>query len=451
MQPISHSVLSKYPVQVPRYTSYPTAPHFHTLSTGIHESWIRDIAAATPISLYVHIPYCKKLCWFCGCNTQITQKYGPVESYLELLFKEIRLVAGKMGRRQLVSHIHFGGGSPTLLTPQDFEQVMVLLGETFTIQPGAVIAIEADPRGMSEAKMASYAKHGVNRISIGVQDFDPAVQEAVSRIQPFRTVYNAVRTCHEYGVDDISIDLIYGLPKQNLESFKQTLEYTLLLDPGRIALFGYAHVPWKKKNMRLISEDDLPDANERFAMFDAATACFKAAGYVPIGLDHFAKCDDSMAVALKEHRLRRNFQGYTTDKSEVILGLGASAISSFAQGYVQNATSVDTYEKALSSGTLATARGFSLSAEDLLRRSIINSLMCYFEADIASLCEKVGQQVSMFDDVFLHLKQMQADGLLILANHHIRIHTDFPQAMRLVCAAFDRYFLPNTVKHAQIA
>lgn len=445
-----NTLLQKYPTQVPRYTSYPTAPHFHAMSTQAHETWIKAVPANTAISLYVHIPYCKKLCWFCGCSTKITQKYGPVETYLSLLLREIRMVAERIGRKQAVSHIHFGGGSPTILAPEDFARVMEVLVQQFAIQPNAEIAIEADPRGISEAKVASYKKHGVNRISIGVQDFDASVQEAINRIQPFSMVYDTVKLCRDYGIDNVSLDLIYGLPKQNIESFKRTIDYALLFEPSRIALFGYAHVPWKKKNMRLIDENELPDVTTRYAMFDAASERFNNAGYAAIGLDHFAKQDDSMAIALKARTLKRNFQGYTTDQSNVLIGLGASAISSFSQGYAQNASGVDVYKKAILAAELPTTRGFALSTNDRLRRGIIESLMCYFEVDVASHCNAASVSPSIFDGIFASLMPMKKDGFVSIDGSVIHVNPHFPQAVRLVCAAFDEYFSPDTTQHAQV-
>ena len=444
-------ILKKYPTQVPRYTSYPTAPHFHDLSPDKYAHWITAIPADDAISLYVHIPYCKKLCWFCGCNTRITRRYEPVETYLTLLVREIHMVAKKIGRKQRVQHIHFGGGSPTILSCTDFEQIMKGLGECFTILPDAEIAIEADPRGISEAKVAAYARHGVNRVSIGVQDFDTTVQEASNRVQSFSTVYNTVKLCRDYGINDISFDLVYGLPRQNMEGFKRTIDYALLFNPSRIALFGYAHVPWKKKNMRLINEKDLPNDTLRHAMFDAASQSLREAGYVSIGLDHFARQNDSMAIAFKQQRLRRNFQGYTTDKSDVLIGFGASAISSLQQGYAQNAVGVDAYEKAILEGKLPTSRGYALNDEDRLRRSIIEALMCHFEVDIAEQCQKAGQSPEILDCAFPQLQKMQADGLICMEDSRIRVHAECPQAVRLVSASFDAYFLPHLSQHAKVS
>lgn len=449
MQTYFDAILKKYPAQVPRYTSYPTAPHFYPMSVERHTGWISSIPNDTAISLYIHIPYCKKLCWFCGCNTRITQKYGPVETYLSLLLREIRMVADTIGRKQAVQHIHFGGGSPTILTSEDFAQLMNVLCKCFTILPDAEIAIEIDPRGISEAKVAAYSKYGVNRVSIGVQDFDASVQAAINRIQPFSTVYDTIRLCRAYGIEHISLDLIYGLPRQNLEGFKRTLDYALLFDPDRISLFGYAHVPWKKKNMRLINDEELPNDALRHTLFDTAVHAFSNAGYRLIGLDHFAKEDDAMCIAFDAHRLRRNFQGYTTDVSDVLIGLGASAISSFAEGYTQNAAGVDMYEKAILAGTLATSRGYQLTQEDRLRRTIIEELMCYFEVDLAHHGIDVNSQ--LFGCALPLLQKMQEDGLITIENNVLRVDVDCPQAVRLACAAFDAFFLPLGSQHAKVS
>lgn len=452
METAKLALLQKYPTQVPRYTSYPAAPHFTAMTGETQREWLENIPPAAEVSLYLHIPYCQKLCWFCGCHTLITQKYRPVEAYLGLLEKEIKQVAAVLGRKQSVAHVHFGGGSPTILQSDDFLRIMELLRAHFAIGANAEIAVEIDPRTTNEAKIASYARQGVNRISVGVQDFNASVQAAINRIQPFSCVYDAVRLCHDYGIDNISFDLIYGLPKQTLESFAGTVERALMLNPQRLALFGYAHVPWKKKNMRLIDESALPGEELRLAMFAHAEACLREAGYIPVGLDHFVKPGDAMALALEKRQLRRNFQGYTTDPSDILIGLGASAISSLPQGYVQNITNVEEYKNAIGKGELVAVRGFSLTEEDRLRRDIIEQLMCYFEVDVAKLCRAYAVPVSHFDMVFNHLLPMEKDGLLQVRNGtEIQVDRALPQAVRLVCAMFDAYFAPLANQHAQVA
>ena len=440
----NYTLLQKYPTQVPRYTSYPTAPHFKPMDVGTHREWLAEIPEDAPVSLYLHIPYCQKLCWFCGCHAKVAHGYDKVSTYLEALIKEIRLVRRQLKRNQRVAHIHFGGGSPTMLSGDDFSRIMRELNESFALDADAEIAIEIDPRTITEGKIAAYAKYGVNRVSIGVQDFDPAVQKAINRVQPLSTVYEALRLCRNYDIDAISLDLVYGLPLQTLQGFLDTVEYALALKPSRIALFGYAHVPWKKKQMQLINDADLPDDRTRMHLAQEAARRINAAGYVTIGLDHFAKPDDAMAIALERHTLRRNFQGYTTDTSEVLIGLGTSAISSFDQGYTQNAVKIEEYEQSLAEDKLATIRGIELTDDDKIRRAIIESLMCYYDADIA-----------LFDldstGIRSQLTPLIADGLASFSGTILQVNRDVPQACRLVCAAFDHYFNASAQRHGQVA
>lgn len=442
--------LAKYP-PAPRYTSYPTTPHFYALEPGTRAQWLSEMNS-DPVSLYVHIPYCQKLCWFCGCHTRITQRYEPVNRYLQAIYEESSLLRDALGRRQEVKHIHWGGGSPSMLRPEDFVSLMSHLSNDFTIRPDAEIAIELDPRGVNEAKMAAYALAGVNRISLGVQDFCPEVQAAINRQQPFHTVYRTVEMARSYGISAISMDLVYGLPKQTLEGFQETVEKILYLQPQRIALFGYAHVPWVKRAMRLIDETTLPDAFLRQTMFSAAAQQLKDAGYVQLGLDHFALADDPMTIAAQAGALKRNFQGYTTDNATSLIGMGASAISHLPQGYVQNPVKIEAYMESLASHHLPQHKGFALSAEDRLRRAIIEALMCRLEIDVKALCTQFGMNVVVVADAMKKLQPLIADQLISLNNNVIAVHPHVPQAVRLACAAFDCYYQPTaSQRHAQVA
>lgn len=437
--------------QLPRYTSYPTAPHFHPLSGEEYGAWLATVSPKEAVSLYLHVPYCKKLCWFCGCHTRITEQYDPVSRYVPLLVREMELIAQTLGRKQSVKHIHWGGGSPSYLKPQDFVACMVALASRFDVAGDAEIAIEIDPRNVSEAQVASYAKSGINRVSIGVQDFDTSVQEAINRIQPFRMVYDLIAQCRSYGIENINLDLIYGLPKQSLESIRKTIELVLHIQPERVSLFGYAHVPWKKKNIRLIEEDSLPDEALRLALFAEARNMLTEAGYIAVGLDHFAKPTDSMAVALGNHTLRRNFQGYTTDNSTTLIGLGASAIGNFAQGYAQNNLSLEEYAAAIEGGVLPIVRGFAVSNEDVLRRSIIEQIMCYMQVDLTNICKKHNTPIHSLDAPVAALRYMQEDGLIAFNDSVIKINPAFPQAARMVSAVFDTYHTISNGKHSQVA
>lgn len=443
--------LLAYSMQVPRYTSYPTAPHFRAMEEAVHRRWMAAVPATQPVSLYVHVPYCRKLCWFCGCHTRITKRYDPVARFLPVLAREMQLVSAALGRRQAVQHVHFGGGSPSMLEAVDFSAMMQDMRTHFDLLPNAEIAIELDPRGMTEGRIASYAKAGVNRLSIGVQDFSPQVQDAINRQQPFRTVYDTVQLSRDYGIDRINMDLVYGLPRQTLASLGETIAEVLLLAPARIALFGYAHVPWKKKNMRLIDEATLPDAALRAAMFAHASEQLLQAGYVAIGLDHFAHPADSMAMAAREGALHRNFQGYTTDKSPTLIGLGPSSIGAFEAGYVQNKPGIEAWMQAVDAGQLPTGNGIALTDDDRLRRGIIEQLMCCFEVDVAAHCMAIGQPRAALADAFARLDPLVRDGLVTVEGDHIRVSAAYPQAVRLVCAAFDRYLDPQSRQHSQVS
>ena len=444
----SSAAVLKYPSQLPRYTSYPTAPQFQAISLESYHRALDSLGKDEAVSLYLHIPFCKKLCWFCGCNTKITEKYAPIKEYLHLLLREISLIRQATGNHKLcVSHIHFGGGSPTVLECEDFETVMRCLHENFRISDKTQIAIEVDPRTASEAKIAAYAKLGVNRVSIGVQDFNYNVQVAINRIQSFGTVYEVVRLCRDYGINQINFDLIYGLPEQTSENFKTTIEQTLLLSPDRIAVFGYAHVPWKKKNIRLIKEEELPSEEQRLDLCAIASQMLKAAGYVAIGIDHFAKPNDPMTKACHSHTLKRNFQGYTVDSASTMIGIGASAIGNFAQGYFQNHAGVDQYRQALENNCLPTAKGYSVSDADLLRRNIIEEIMCYLKIDFANF-PAIAEELAALTP---SLQRLVGDGLIEMRGSVISVNPEAPQAARILCSLFDSYYVAESARHGKVA
>ncbi|HEU5048069.1 MAG TPA: oxygen-independent coproporphyrinogen III oxidase [Rickettsiales bacterium] len=441
------AILSRYPSQLPRYTSYPAAPHFRAIDPQTYSDAVASLPANKPLSLYLHIPFCAELCWFCGCHTHITKKYEPVRNYLELLLLEIALFAKTSGTRKLnIASIHFGGGSPTMLTPADFNHCMDTIRTHLNIMDDARIAIEIDPRTVGEAKIAAYAKQGVNRVSLGVQDFDPQVQEAINRMQPLATVYETVRLCREYGIHDINFDLIYGLPGQTPESIRKTAQYAALLAPGRIALFGYAHVPWKKKNMFLIPPETLPSDEQRLELHAVAVQTLQNAGYIPIGIDHFALPADPLAKAKQEHTLRRNFQGYTADEAEPLIGFGTSAISMLQQGYFQNTANTQDYAQAINTGTLPVARGFLLNDEDRLRRLLIEEIMCYLTLDL-----KKTASLPDFPAIRTSLLDLANSGLLRIDGDVITVDERIPQAARIVSSLFDSYHNSGETRHGRVA
>jgi len=447
-----HDALLARNLQVPRYTSYPTAPQFTgSVDARVQESWLRATPKGQALSLYFHIPFCKKMCWYCGCNTKATLKYAPVQKYLGYLKREIALVAGKMEGRRRVDHIHFGGGSPSYLTADDFTGLMQAIREHFDVSETAEIAVELDPREITEPKVAAYRLAGVNRASLGVQDFDSKVQKAINRVQPVYQIYDAVRLLRAYGIDGINMDLLYGLPHQNADTIRRSVDLAAALTPTRISLFGYAHVPWMKKHMRLIDETALPGAKARLELFDIARTALLMKGYTQIGLDHFVWITDPMAEAYETKTLQRNFQGYTTDSAEALIGFGPSAISALKEGYSQNHTAVADYFRAVERAELPTVKGVAVTTEDKIRRALINELMCYMALNIAEFCTRHAVSPALFDEAHPGLLELAADGLIAFDGNQITVQAEATQSVRLVCALFDTYFQASTARHAQVA
>ena len=440
-----------YNAQVPRYTSYPTAPHFRPLVAADYGLWLEQLETGQGISVYVHIPFCTQMCWYCGCHTTATRKYAPVEDYVTLLTREMRGVAALLPSRTRVRHIHFGGGSPSMLSPQDFTRIMETLRDLFDIMPDAEIAIEADPRGITYDRAEAYAAAGVNRASFGIQDFAPDVQVAINRVQSYDTVAKAAERLRGFGITRLNFDLMYGLPRQTLEHVADTAEKSLSLAPERIALFGYAHVPWMKKHMRLIRDEELPDAAARLEQFALSESVLLAAGMAAVGLDHFCARGDDMLQARDAKHLARNFQGYTTDSAPVLLGFGLSSIGRLAQGFAQNHANITEYSKAVLAGELPSARGCAVSAEDALRGEIISDLMCYLSADVGDILSRHGQPEDLFDATIEGLADMRADGLVTAAGRQLSVRPQARQIVRVVAARFDAYFGAQGGRHAQVA
>ncbi len=428
----------KLDAAVPRYTSYPAAPSFQP---GFPESACRGWLSAAgdgPLSLYVHIPFCSRLCYYCGCNTHIANDYGRVESYVDTLGREIGMVADFLKSRR-VSHLHFGGGSPTLLRPPAFARLMNDIRGRFEMPPGAEIAVEADPRQMSEARIAAFAANGVTRISLGVQDFDEAILRRVNRPQTPSQSWEAARLCRAYGIHGINFDLMYGLPGQSVQSIARTIEIALTMKPDRVSFFGYAHVPWMKKHMDLM--DDLPGPALRYDLYEAGSGLLKDAGYVPVGIDHFALPSDSMAIALRELTLRRNFQGYTTDTATTLIGFGASAIGRFAEGYSQNIADLRLYTQAVGERRLPVNKGFVIDPADRIHGEVIGALMCFMEADLDAARARYDMPRDYFAPYAARLEPLIAAGLVALENGVVRIL--HPHAARLAAHAFDRAASPG--------
>lgn len=452
MKNSTNSTILKYDRQVPRYTSYPTAPHFkEDIGFENYKSWLKALDEKEKLSLYFHIPFCQQMCWYCGCFTKITQRYAPIEDYVSLLIREIKIIGEILGQKHLVEHIHFGGGSPTILPKSMIQDLMATIRDNFTINKNAQIAIEIDPRTVNEEKIACYANEGINRASLGIQDFNHEVQIAINREQSFDMVYDAVKCLRSYDINDINFDLIYGLPKQNIEMVKRNIDYSLLLNPNRIALFGYAHVSWMKKHMRLIDENKLPNSKARLSMYQNAASRLKQNGFEAIGLDHFAKKDDDMFLALKNKKLKRNFQGYSTDNAEVLIGFGTSSISYLPYGYVQNTLDLEEYKKAILNNILPIKKGVKTSKEDDFRKKIIDQIMCYLEVDLNKICQEFDIDPDYFQPEILKLKELEKDNLITLKNYKITINEKARPITRLVSSFFDKYLEPENKKHSKIA
>ncbi|MEO0977269.1 MAG: oxygen-independent coproporphyrinogen III oxidase [Pseudomonadota bacterium] len=430
---------------VPRYTSYPTAPHFHG---GVNETTYADwLSAITPddsLSLYLHVPYCRELCHYCGCHTKATRKDAPLKVYAATLGQEIGLVAEHLKNAGPVRHIHWGGGTPSLLSRESLVDLTGLMRVLFDLSPDLEHAIELDPRLVSAELAETLAMIGVNRASLGVQDFDPAVQKAIGRVQPYETVARASDHLRAAGLDALNFDLMYGLPEQSPETIQDTIEKTLSLAPGRIALFGYAHVPWMRKHQRLIDEASLPSAAKRLELANLARRALLESGYVAIGLDHFARADDSMAIALSDGSLKRNFQGYTTDQGEQLIGLGVSSIGKLTGGFIQNMPDVGSWRRSILAGKLPVAKGLALTVDDRLRGQIIEDLMTNYACELGSVCARFGRSVEDVNDALTGLEDLVADGLVALdpdGADRIRVRvTDAGRPyVRLAAAAFDAY------------
>lgn len=434
------------PRRLPRYTSYPTALEFHDLSPSLYEEWLGHLPDDEPISLYFHIPFCEKLCWFCGCFTKISNSYAPIQRYLDILQREISLIGGitsQKGHKKKVSHIHFGGGSPTIIDGESFLSLMSLVRENFDILPDAEIAVEVDPRTCSEEKANAYGQTGVNRVSLGIQDFNPDVQEAINRVQSDELIADNLRWFKAAGITNINFDLIYGMPRQTLATIEETVVKTNEFKPSRIALFGYAHVPWMKKHQKMMDKHHLPEQAERQAMFELASQKLQAAGYHAIGLDHFALADDSLLAARTEGRMKRNFQGYSADPATTMIGFGASAIGSLPGGYAQNSPDLKAYSESLEAGINPVRRGLKVDATDLMYREIISTLMSNFAVDPWAIAQKHGLDQD-FEREKADLDSLLAVGYMTQTGTSYHITEAGQPYLRAIATLFDQYFPQNS-------
>ena len=432
---------------VPRYTSYPTAPHFtKDIGPDAYAAWLAQIPQGEPLSLYLHVPYCRELCLYCGCHTKAIRQQEPLDAYAASLTAEIGLVADRVGPRQ-VSHLHWGGGTPSILAGRNLAQIVARLDEAFDLGALREHAIELDPRHLDRSLARVLARLGVNRASLGVQDFSPHVQEAIGRIQPYELVARAAATLREAGIANLNFDLMYGLPRQTIDDVRRTAEQAAALAPQRIALFGYAHVPWFRTQQRLIDTASLAGPAERLRQMTAAREVFLAAGYRPIGFDHFALPTDDLALAAQNRTMRRNFQGYTSDTADILIGFGASAIGRLPQGFVQNAPDVGGHRRAVAAGRLTAVRGIALSLDDRVRGRIIESLMCEFSADPCAIAAAFGVNERFAAEIEL-LAPLAEQGIVSIAGSRVSVTEAGRPFVRLVAAAFDAYLRRGAQRHS---
>jgi len=413
--------LGLFDARVPRYTSYPTAPHFSDAVGPSHFSeWIEAIPAGSAISLYMHVPFCRRLCWFCACRTQGTQSDEPVRAYADVLLSELKMLKERLAPGVNLSRLHWGGGTPTLMPADMMRRVADAVFEAVPMGEGAEFSVEIDPNEIDDLRMDALVQSGLNRASIGVQDFDPEIQKVIGRDQSYEVTAQAVEMIRSRGVRSLNADILYGLPHQTNARITESVEKLLSLAPDRVALYGYAHVPWMAKRQVMIPSEHLPTPQERLRLYETARDLFIAAGYVEIGIDHFALPSDGLARALSAGLLRRNFQGYTDDLAPVLVGMGASSISRFPQGFAQNASSTSAYTRAIRAGEFSTARGHVLSDEDNLRSRMIEALMCDFRINTAEMIREHGVEAerlaAMFADVgaiFGDMVQITPEGLFV--------------------------------------
>ncbi|MGE3727516.1 MAG: oxygen-independent coproporphyrinogen III oxidase [Candidatus Sericytochromatia bacterium] len=441
---VPRELLSKYAKPGPRYTSYPTAPEWaDDFTQADAEALYRannPEGSTAPLALYVHIPFCTSLCWYCGCNVQISRKKQVSEPYLKALEQELDKIAPLIAKTRTISQMHWGGGTPTYLEPEQIERLVAMIRQRIDFAPGAEISIEVDPRVTTDEHVLALRRAGFNRLSMGIQDFNPQVQQAVHRVQSFEQTQHLVNFAREQGFASINMDLMYGLPHQTVASFEQTLEQVFSLSPDRLALFHYAHVPWLKPAQKLLKEETLPDSDTKLAIFELAIASFLERGYVYIGMDHFAKPEDELALAQKEHSLRRNFMGYTTQAGVDLYGLGVSSISEIDGHFIQNLREVPAYEGALAEGHLPTHRGLLLSADDHLRKAIIENLICNGYLDFTQISRQFQVDFpQLFHSELENCKEMAEDGLIELTDGHIAVLPRGQILIRNVCMVWDAY------------
>jgi oxygen-independent coproporphyrinogen-3 oxidase len=440
--------VAAYDRPVPRYTSYPTAAQFDkSVGPAQHAAWLAGLEAR-PAAFYLHVPFCKQLCFYCACHTGAVRRPDTLEDYARALVRELEQVA-QAAPDVAIGSVQWGGGTPSQLGPARLVTVGRRLATLFDMCSGREMSMEVDPRFCDDELVAAMAALGVTRASLGVQDFDLAVQQAINRLQSPEVTASAIERLRRAGIRHINVDLVYGLPRQTLDTLACTLDAAVALEADRFAVFGYAHVPWMKPRQLLIDAETLPGTTERAAMADLVEQRLVGAGYVKIGLDHYAKPADALARAAAAHRLRRNFQGYVADETPWVVGIGASAISCLPAGYTQNAAQTAPYMAAIAQGRLATVRGIAWTAADRLRGDIISELMCHFEVDVADVCRRHDAPMQPLLSDVPKLASLIGDGLASMDGTRLVITDRGRPLVRSVCAAFDRHYTGAEGRHAR--
>ncbi|NOZ91073.1 MAG: oxygen-independent coproporphyrinogen III oxidase [Epsilonproteobacteria bacterium] len=440
MSNIDFEKFSKYSKPGPRYTSYPTALEFS--SDFSYDEYLKFLEEERePLSIYVHLPFCRSACYFCGCNVVFTSKEEKLSRYIEYLKKEIDILAEHIDTSREVIQFHFGGGTPTFYKAFELDEIVSYIKSKFTNwSSDAEISCEIDPRFFNEEQMKVFKKHGFNRISFGVQDLDEKVQKEIHRIQPLELTKNAVELARRYGIESINTDFIYGLPYQSLESFKKTLELSTQLNPDRVAVFNYAHVPWLMRTMRKFDETTLPTPDVKLQIFKYTIDFFESKGYKMVGMDHFAKPEDELFTAIEKGELHRNFQGYTTKGGANLIGIGLTSIGEGERYYAQNTKDMKVYEEAIDSGKLPFERGVKLSDDDFLRKAVIMELMANFHIDIKRVQREHNINFKeYFADAIEALEEFVDDGLVTITDNEIKVSTTGTLLIRNIAMAFDAY------------
>ena len=452
----NETLIKRYDKTGPRYTSYPTAVQFNeSFSVLEYNNAARSADQKKPLSLYFHIPFCSKVCFFCGCNKVVTKFRDRAAPYLNRLHREIELQAELFGNTRPVDQLHWGGGTPTFISHDEMKELMEVTRRHFHLHDddSGEYSIEIDPREINPETLQVLRSIGFNRISLGVQDFDSKVQQAVNRIQPVEQTSTAINEARRLGFNSISVDLIYGLPFQNVKTFNKTLDTIIELNPDRLSVFNYAHLPEMFKPQRRINAEDLPEPAVKLEILRQAIEKLTAAGYVYIGMDHFAKPEDELTRAQQRGELQRNFQGYSTSGGCDLLAFGVSAISALDDVYVQNAKDIATYTELLEQGRKPIVKGYRLSHDDRIRRAVINQLICHFVLDFATINKEFGISFKdYFDDELMQLQTMANDGLLTIDAKGIRVHATGRLLIRHICMAFDAYLSQPkaTVQYSRI-